>query len=380
MNRFLLMTLMLLSGIMLAAKPLTSGQAIKAMESQQGAGALLAGYALKGADLKLAYTLKSADRQPLVYAYNVESVGIKGESGVRGFVIAAADDECFPVLGYADKGVATDSMPLQLRGMMEYYGRQIEWLRSQPRQTAMMPGWDVLLKDTRRYIAPMVKTLWGQFAPYNDMCPEVNGQRSVTGCTATAVAQVMAYFHWPKQAKGTGYAQYGGRRYKLDLNKIRIDYKKMTTIYNQKSTAAQKRAVASLMRAAGFGVDMSYSPTGSSSWVEVSEMVNHFDYKPTARNIRRSSYSDMDWDNMIYESIADGSPVIYCGFAPDGYSGGHAFIIDGYQGLGYFHVNFGWSGSGDGYYRLTALAPRGDSRGLSFNAGQSALTGLKPNK
>lgn len=359
-------------------RPVSAGESLAAMRRQQEAGALHTGLVLKGTAIRLAYTFYDKKRQPLVYAWNVTTGGTKGGPDTRGFVLSSADDEAFPVLGYADRSRWNDTViPVQLREMMQYYGRQIEHARKNP-QSGTPLDWGMLLKDSRRMIPPLVRTMWGQFAPYNDFCPMDGKERCVTGCVATAVAQILAYFQWPLQPKGTGEAMCGGKRHTLDLNGISFNYRLMTTVYNSHSSISQRQAVAMLMRAVGYAVNMKYSPTGSSASVRPSYMVEHFGYRPTARMIRRTSYSDKEWDDAIYESLEKGSPVIYSGFSNA--NRGHAFIIDGYHGLGYFHINWGWAGNSDGYYRLTALAPRQDSRNLIYNDGQDALTGLRPDR
>lgn len=368
--------ILLLAGLSVTATPLTPQQALSNIDSQNSKGGVFNAFSFKGSELQHAFTLCDSKNAPLVYAYNVKS-GTAGE----GFVIASADDNAFPVLGYVEKGSFNEAdIPIQLREMMEYYGREIEWLRSAEGQLNRQPiDWTMLTKEAKQEVKPMVKTVWGQGNPYNLMCPRVDNNLSVTGCMATAIAQVCAYWHWPLKGSGTGKAYCNGKRYTWDLSKIKFNYLKMTTYYNERSTKAQQEAVAKLMAACGYTVGMNYSPSASAASATVTQLVNHLNYSPSARLILRDGNNEMSWINELYASLAAGSPIIIWGYGSN-YQNGHAFVIDGYRGLGYFHVNWGWNGNSDGFYRLSALAPRNDSRNLNFSYHQYAIVGLKPNR
>ncbi len=364
----------LLAGAMsMTAKQVTPEQAVANMESQQSQGGLFGAPTLKGNSLKHVFTLSDTKKAPLVYAYNVSGKD-------AGYVIASADDSAFPVLAYVDKGSFSEKeIPVQLREVMAYYGEQIAWLRSDKGAKARQPFvWSVMLKESRKPVKPMVKTLWNQYAPYNLMCPEMDGKKSVTGCMATAMAQVLAYWHWPKKASGKGTATCNGKVYHWDLSKIAFDFNKMTTYYTDKSPRDRQIAVAKLMAACGYAVGMNYSPTGSGASASVSDMVNFFHFKPTAELALLTGYTPLKWIDKIHSSLAAGCPVICWGYGSD-YQSGHAFVIDGYQGLGYFHVNWGWGGQSDGYYRLTALIPGGDTT-RDYGHYQRALVNLRPDK
>lgn len=318
----------------------------------------------------LIYT-EMADEQPAAYVFDY---GTRG-----GYVVVSADDEATPLLGYSTEGLLNPAdMPDGLRYWLGYYAAEIDFMRSNAQPSAIY----VPEKASRKAIAPMVATRWNQRAPYNDQCPLVGSTRTVTGCVATAMAQVMKYHNWPAKGKGSNSYSWNNTTLSMDFSTVTFDWDNMLDTYGSGATAAQNAAVATLMSACGISVNMSYG-TGASGAVSkncVNALVNNFDYDGSMRYLTRDYYSLQDWESEVYNSLAAGCPVLYGGQSN---SGGHEFVCDGYSSDGYFHFNWGWGGMSDGYFKLTALNPEsqgigGAGSGAGYNFDQDIIVGIKP--
>lgn len=309
------------------------------------------------------------------YTYNI------GEGS--GFIIVAADDRAAAnVLGYADSGTFSEEhMPENMRWWIEQYDRQVAAAASQQGLTVKTA------RASRKAIAPMVTTQWDQDAPYNGQCPTIGTKNCLTGCVATAMAQLMNYHKWP--AKGTGsksytwnYTQDGTQKSKtLSANfaNSTYDWDHMTDTYGSSSTTAEKNAVAKLMSDVGISVDMKYGLTlSSTSDAGVGTALHdYFGYKSNISIPTRDYLSASEWEDLVYAELAASRPCLYAGSNING-NVGHAFVCDGYAD-GYFHFNWGWSGEGDGYFLLTALDPQSQGNGgtgTDFNYSQSLTAGI----
>lgn len=322
-----------------------------------------------------------------VIASNGEAaVYVFSNSDNKGFFLLSADDVTVPVLGYSDSGnYDEENMAPAFRYWLESYARQISYLKSSNVKLPAYEGSAITdLPEDWEPIEPMIKTKWDQSTPYNDACPESNGVRCYTGCVATSMAQVMKYWEYPAVGVGTKSYTCSTLNRKLSMNfaNYPFDYANMKDSYlSGQYTEEEGAAVATLMRACGYSVSMAYSTnvSGAYSSTIVGSMINYFQYDPSAEYLDRSRYNYNEWAQMVYENLKGGMPIIYDGTAPG--SGGHSFICDGYDGKGYFHINWGWSGMSDGYYVLDALNPSsigigGYSGGFNFD--QDAVFNLRP--
>lgn len=298
-------------------------------------------------------------------------------------LIVSADDLAYPLLGYIDNpSVDFDNLPPQMEWWLGEYSRQIAWANAH-RDIFTESAVPEKSTDSRVPIAPLCATTWDQDAPYNNLCPMKGGKRTVTGCVATAMAQVMKYFNWP--ATGTGSVSYRWNRQTLtmDFGSTTFQWDKMLNSYpsSTSGTADQREAVATLMKACGYSVEMDYGVasdggSGASSWILPNVIVSNFNYDIGARTEFRDFYELSVWEDMIYDNLANVGPVLYGG---SGTLGGHEFVCDGYSSDGYFHINWGWSGDSDGYFKLTALNPPslGTGGGAGgFNTFQDATLGI----
>ncbi len=301
------------------------------------------------------------------YVFNAENKG--------GFVIVSADDRTIPVLGYADKGsLEMDKLPVNARRWLEGYAAQIkslgtdETIKYEPRRALGTP------------VAPLLTCQWGQNEPYNHRCNFYGGY-CVTGCVATAMAQVMYYHQWPKAPTPAIPSYMTGHKLRVDeLPSTVFKWDKMKDTYIAAETGEAADAVAELMRYCGQAVEMDYRLDLSSAIIYASVMTYYFGYSKTARDIVRATYSTSEWEKIIYNEVASKRPVLYSGFSEDG---GHQFVIDGYDDKGLFHVNWGWNGNCDGFFSLSILNPygRGTGGGSSSNGytmNQTAVIGLQP--
>ena len=388
MRRLLLMSYLMLAGLILQAAPITKEQAKEAAAKflNQKKGTAQA----RSRDMRpVSLTETEGATSEAFYIFNVGKA--------EGFVIVSNDDCTDEILGYADKGeIVPENMPENMKAWLQGYVDEIKWMREHHisgKSTASARK----KAAVKTVILPLLQTTWNQGAPYNNKCPDfITGTKCVTGCVATAMAQVVNY-HGQKQKlpeKTLEIAAYNCRTTwngsKVHVNAIAadqpFDWKNMIDDYSGSATDAQKAAVALLMQYCGSSVHMDYGDqyNGGSSASDYSvplALKTYFGYDGNTRYVRREDYTFMDWDNLIYGELASGRPVLYGG---DSTGGGHAFVVDGYDTDGFFHINWGWGGQCDGLFRLSALDPDSNSGiGASsttdgYNSGQDAVIGAQP--
>lgn len=380
-------SILLLSGAALAisamASPITPEEALARVRAN-GPSKVAAKAAAAGSTL--VYTSVSEDGLKSAYLFNLKD---------GGYMVLAADDAAFPMLGYSDSGMIDAShISPEMNWWLQEYGRQIDWAVKNNRGSNKL---NTRADNSMTAITPMLKSKWSQDAPYNNLCPiplKVNGQtytggvHAYTGCVATSMAQVMYYFKYPEV--GTGTIQYTPVRsgYTFDrltwnLARHPFEWDKMLDNYiSGEYTEEQGEAVANLMKSCGVSVEMSYGldASGASGFVISSALRNYFKYDINCRTEIRDVYSSDDWEKLIYDNLKNVGPTIINGQSPNG---GHSFVCDGYDGNGYFHFNWGWSGMSDGYYLLQALNP--DAQGIGgytggYNFEQNAIIGMMPPK
>lgn len=369
-SRITLAAIMLASGVAASvAAPITPAQALERLKSDTD-GALLRRSA---SALELAYTaMAPANGQAAFYAFD--------RADGDGFTILTADDRLPVVLGYTDNGSWQDAMAAEnFRTWIASYAEQIDAYFSNPAGFSVPSLRSITAERTP--IEPLVKVLWNQDAPYNDLCPMDGAQRSMTGCVATAMAQVLQYHRWPARGQGTNSYYNGDKLITHDFTKVAFDWDNMLDTYKPGSyTMAQGNAVAELMLACGMAVNMQYTSveSGAFSSLLTDNLFKYLGYDMGAKYELRAFHSSERWNALIYSELAAGRPVIYDG---QSMSGGHCFVCDGYSENNLFHINWGWGGMANGYYLLSALDPVdvGIGGGLgSFNIDQDAIIGIQP--
>ncbi len=329
-------------------------------------------------ELKLAYsdpTLLS----PAYYIYNY------GEDD--GYVLVSGTDRLAQVLGYGvEGGFDPANAPENLKAWLDELALLVRDLESTP---------DAMLHTSSRSvssISPLLGNLkWNQSAPYNNMCPtyvkDGETKRTVTGCVATAMAQVMYYHKWPSQ--GTGSNTYTTILNKDSTQTVTLtanfgnttyDWDHMTPTYGSESTTEEQNAVALLMSHCGISVNMSYgSSSGTQTYRTLCALGSYFRYDKAMRYMRRKSYKLDEWIQCIDAELEASRPVIYHGTTLSG--GGHAFVLDGRNADGYYHFNWGWGGKSNGYFVIFDLSPKQQGIGGSdggYNNSQGMIVGIRP--
>ncbi|MCQ2330600.1 MAG: C10 family peptidase [Paludibacteraceae bacterium] len=307
--------------------------------------------------LELTYTQMQKDRlTPAVYVFHHRQSGC---------VLLSADDRTVDVLGYTDSGVWPEQLPEGLQFMLERYAEQITTYNLQSTTYNLQSA-------TYQYVAPLLKTTWGQDSPFNRQTPEINGQHCPTGCVATAIAQIMKYHQWP--IKGTGKLSYRWNRQTLvaDFEHTTYQWDKMKNSYNRSYTTEQADAVAILMAQLGIAAEMEYTLEGSgtNSQLLYPALYNNLGYDKEL-TIKYVDGVGVDTAlDLIQSNLLKGWPVYMTGTTD--HNEGHAFVCDGIQEDGKVHINWGWDGICDGNFSLSALNPMGQGTGGS--AGDDAFT------
>lgn len=319
-----------------------------------------------------------AKGNPYIYAVS--------RKGASGYVLVSGDDRYVAVLGYSDDGpFDINDMPDAQRAWIQGYIDEMKSLDAKnyapSKVVRATPSWAA--------IKPMTTTKWYQLAPFWNNLPEIEGIRCVTGCTTTAMAQMLNY--WGKKTgKPVGtiapipaYKTERGLQLE-ELPTTVFDWNLMRDNYIETTTAEQQAEVAKLCQylACGMQTEFGTSPMGGSigeSVNVISTLLNYFGFDKTVTMESRPLYLLNDWNEMIYNELANQRPVLMGGNRKEG---GHAFIVDGYDGDGMFHVNWGWMGRSDGYYRMSVMDPnyvddKDAPAGGGFQLGMVAFIGLQ---
>lgn len=311
------------------------------------------------------YTLTSSIGNGNIYVFN---------SSDGGFIIASGDSErSTPLLGYSSEGFYDSSdVPPALIDMLNAYSNGV---------------WETSPGSPQQEISPILTTHWNQDEPYFNHCPIISSGRTMTGCAATAISQVLKTYQYPECGSGVAYAQADHQPVSLNLDEHPIDWANLRDSYSSEYTEDEAEAVANLMHVVGMAINMSYGTSASGAYPRdyVLGLVNHLGYDRSLRSLRRDFFSLDQWNTMLHAELSSGHPIIYSGFNE---YGGHCFVIDGYiyepeTSNAYFHVNWGWSGKSDGYFLVTALNPSEQGIGGSpegYNKNQEAIFNLQPDQ
>ena len=289
-------------------------------------------------------TSQTAELQPY-YVFNIDEG--------NGFVIASGDDSTPTILGYSDEGkFDAEDIPINVQWWLDEYARQIKFLQDHGAPAARFPR----VSSNHSSIAPKLTCKWGQYEPYNTYCPIIDGEHCSTGSVATALAQVM-YYHRARSVNQTvreipAYITWT-KNFSVDAIPAgsAIDWDNMVDEYNNTSTETQKQAVARLMQYCGTAVQTDYVLNESHASMQDLQLTKFFKYSSKVNSKWRSDYSDAQWEEMVYTELKNNRPVLYYGYN-DKFEG-HAFVCDGYEENGYYHINWGWEGLCDGYFLLT---------------------------
>ena len=347
------------------------------------------------APVELAFTQYQIDNTtPAVFVFN---------STDKGFVLVAAEDDARAVLGYSDEGtfdannipenmqfwlqMYADEMRREVRGeRLEAKGERREVIRREVIRREVKGERREAEAESYPTIAPILgNTVWGQGEPFNNKCPQINGERTVTGCVATAMSQIMYAHKYP--TKGTGSHSYTTETKKLKVSanfgNTTYDWANMIPDYNKSYTSAQADAVATLMFHAGVAAEMDYTVDGSGavSSIALAAMTEYFGYNKAINVLPKDFMKEEQILQAIATDLQAGRPLFIGGATVK--QEGHAFVCDGMKSDGYLHINWGWYGTADGYFALSALAPEvqgtgGSSSNLAFTERVCIYSNIKP--
>lgn len=333
--------------------------------------------AATSADLLDTPAKRSGDAQPAFYVYN---------RGTEAFVIISGDDRMETVLGYSDNGAfVTENLPDNIR---EWLGAYAQAYRNIEKSATSAPVRRTATRsDFAASVAPLLGDIqYNQDAPYNNSCPTYGGQRCVTGCVATAAAQIMRYWKYP--SVGTGNKSYTTQTHGLscsyDFSTHPFDWDHMLTSYNgYDETEAELSAISNLMLACGMASEMDYDPYASGAYylTMLNGFVKYLKYDENIYLTSRAFYTSDEWMELIKTELNENRPIFYTGSST---GGGHAFVVDGYDKNDKVHVNWGWSGYCNGYFEVLTLNANGGGIGgyddNRYQFYQSMMVGLQPKR
>ena len=295
----------------------------------------------------------------------------------NGFILVAGDDASIPVLGYSfDKNFDYSDAKENIKFWMDKYRTSLKEIRENHLSNeSTLYKWEEILdknfstnvKDVKS-VSPLLNTTWSQSPIYNDYCPLDDGHLSVVGCVATAMSQIMKYHSYPLHGdqNSSYYCTSNGINQTLSADYFFSTYNwdQMPNSLSSGSSQSAKHEVAQLCYHAGISVEMMYGSDGSGAYSNhvPNALKTYFKYDESVNYYSRNSYNDTQWNTMILENLDNSLPVYYSGggYDTDNQWYGHAFVCDGYDTTDYFHFNWGWGGSSNGYYYLDNLNPGGN--------------------
>lgn len=371
MKNFYLTTLGILTftSLPVFAAPLSPEQALERVNASGGFRA-----PARNA-LSLVHTgMQPSSEMPAFYIFE--------NDGHAGFIIVSADDNAMPLLATVDEGAFdTADMPPAFEYWLSEYARQIEFAANAPAPVPQVTSHKVVAFEKRNDVGPLCKARWAQGYPFNNDCPKINGSSTKVGCVATAMAQAMKVYNWPPKGNGSISYKWNGKTNTMDFGEQEYDWDNMLDSYNNGSTAAQNKAVAKLNAACAYSTRMQFGAYESSAYAPMvgAALRDFFGYAMNGV-LKRDAFTTTDWTNIMYEELAAGRPIVYSGVSTS--NTGHCFLCDGYAASsGLFHINWGWSGSYNGYFALSALNPEGVGTGGGsgeYNYEQDAVVGIAP--
>ena len=330
----------------------------------------------------------------------------------QGFVVMAADDCVKPILGYSLTGsFVVEDMPDNVTGWLQGYSDEIQWgIDNQVRasnETAKL--WNDLAEGDAKagrattVVAPLIQTKWNQNKYYNNLCPSATGGpdgHAYTGCVATAMAQIMKYHNYPSKGIGSHSYTWNSQDLSADFGETTYDWDNMGLYYeyyfsdanantntatwldNTYHTPEKVAAVATLMYHCGVSINMDYGGGGSSASTEAvaTALKTYFNYSPSISYKQKGNFTSDEWIAMVKAELDANRPLQYRGSTGSG--GGHSFVCDGYDNNNYFHFNWGWAGSLDGYFSLDNLNTGANTQAGAGNGdytnNQAAIFGIRP--
>ena len=318
------------------------------------------------------YTAMQPNGQPAFYVFDRPNEG--------GYMLISADDRAYTILGYTDNGHwDANDIPASTQAWLAMLTEELQGIRT-----------DVLSAEGPTYtpVLPLCTTEWNQKSPYNTQCPTWGEKRCVAGCTAIAASQIMKKHNYPEHGIGSNsykWANENGDSIVLsaDFESTTYDWNNMLDRYTTSATNEQNNAVSTLVYHCGVANSLTYgaSATNGNSHHMVQNMIEHFGYDKSVRTYAKGYSPDSLVMKEIVYNLQHGQPIYISAKTEDGT--GHAFVCDGMDAEGLLHINWGWGGKSNGYYRLSAFAPQqqgtgGSSTGKAFTQKIRLFTNIHP--
>jgi hypothetical protein len=255
------------------------------------------------------------DNLVTIYVFNFKS---------GGFVVVAADDASIPILGYSvENPFPADISCPAVKEWLEDYSLQINQIVKEGLSNQKTKAkWDAIqngnFSKSTKDVDPLLTTAWSQGCYYNELCPDEPGatgycNHAVTGCIATAMAQIMKYHNFPPQ--GIGLHSYPHPVYGVqsaDFGNTIYDWDAMPD-----NVTEENIPVATIMYHAGVSVNMKYGypgsyMDGSSSVSELvpGALVDYFNYEPCVELHYQSDYPDEEWKIFCVMTLTTNNQLI----------------------------------------------------------------------
>ncbi len=317
------------------------------------------------------FTIKS-NNVAVYYIFNISDIG---------YIAISAEDNTYPILAYSfETTYKPSSVAAPFKMWMDYYKNQIIYAREHSviADDFINNKWQSLLNKNKasgnpKSVSPFTKSKWNQTSFFNVKCPADTagpGDHVVTGCVATCLAQLMYYYRFPDN--GTSTYQYLDSNYGVQSYNYQNASFKWNSMLDVPTTI--NPWISEVMYSVGVAVDMKWGPDGSGMYNHSAAhaLKSYYKYSQNVRYVFRDSTS-IKWDSLIVAQLDKKMPLYYAGWSVPNISG-HAFVCDGYQDTTYFHFNFGWGGSSDGYFYINNLTPGGSN----FNLAQELIINIYP--
>jgi hypothetical protein len=297
-----------------------------------------------------------------------------------GFVITATDVRMPALLGYSDRGSFAEAsrMPA-FRSVLDAYSKTAD--------EGAGETYRMRRADLPAAVSPLITDTWHQNEPYWQQTPVVDGKQCFTGCVAHAMAEVMYYYRYPE--RGTGSHTYTdtkgcGLTLTANFGEHTYDWDNILDSYTEGAyTQEQVDAVALLLSDCGIAVNMRYTPQESGAYTvyQPIALANYFGYDRGVQMYFRDFFTWREWNDMLMTELAAGRPVLMAGYSA---GQGHAYVCDGYDEQGLYHINWGWEGLANGYYNIQYMSPDlkewfdKDNAEQGLNLLQNIVVGIKP--
>ncbi len=317
---------------------------------------------------KLIYEGKTLQNETTFYMFALQP---------NGFIIVSANKKIKPILAYSLKGDYENPVFTGvINDVFNTYTRGIERIVTSKNAITLNDLWNnpaLSMEKNSQSVEPLITTTWNQMPYYNYLCPD----NCPTGCVTTATAQILKYYEHP--AKGNGYHSYQSANYgtlSANFGATTYDWDNMPEYVISDTPSDQKIAVAKLMYHIAVALDADFTPQETNVYPnKVPNILSeYFSYSTQAEFIKRSNYTETEWINILHNELDNQRVILYTGYDSEN-EVGHAFVMDGYDDNGLFHINWGWGGWYDGYFEINELTPIPE---YAFNETQGAVIKIIP--